>query len=265
MPAKIVNKLKQHKDKNGTVYTITYKVHEDEILEYRRANRDSADEWTGDSGTYISEYDEPKRIGDHFLVSYKAYSNGYEGFGNFSSNKGSKIPRPLKKYSKGFVKMTPNFWGLRKAEITDVEAKILNIENSACSKGDWLHKNATKDIKGLADYTECPFLGVTKDNFKPEDFLNQDIDFVIYSIVYYSRWSISHFYRFTGVSGGFDRYSAPYLTLPAMWKSTRQDVEEVQIDDKIYVKTTRVMQAAPTLGAIRVQLTWKKPTYTWIW
>ena len=119
MPSKVYRKLKENRNINGTIYTISYFVHDTDIASFRKVYGNSADSWTGGSFTYIFDYDED-RDGQHYIVHYKAYSAGYE------DNKGVTITSPrdvYRSYGVAEFNFEPRWWGVRKADEVDVSKK----------------------------------------------------------------------------------------------------------------------------------------------
>jgi len=228
--------LKILKSEKNEKYEATFALSESELQTFEPEIYASVD-WTP-VPCVVSSYSKSK-VGSVWQLTITAEP---EKEGSFSQKK-ELYDLVNKSYTTSQVFLHSSWWGVRKATSTDVEKKLLNINEKKCAVGDFIFKDATATSKGTADYKLSPFIG--SDSMKIS-LIDQEVKTMVYCIVYYSTNNINSFTGFTGVNGNFSGLCRPSVVDAGKWKVLNQKLRNTtDKNGKQWVEIYREMQMAP--------------------
>lgn len=181
----------------------------------------------------------------------------------------------FKSYSVSEIYFPRQWWGIRLASsqeagyaddgsgniARDAENAFLDVNGRPADTSSLLFPGASKDSKGSADYSLCPFANPS-DATMPLSLIEQKVKTKLYSVTCYTKKSINTISNFLGVSGEFSGPCRPAPATAGKWRAELQSLSTVKDSKgKLWVKVFRKMTMAPG------SLTWSsaKNGGTWSW
>jgi hypothetical protein len=230
---------------------------------------------TGGSGTYVYTW-QRKSVDGYYFVLIVAVSSGYESGGSYISSPS----KTYRSYGCSTIKMLPEWWGLRRAQLSEVyyqtggvnvkipdDDRLLNIFNSPCEVGDYIARDATPESPGTPDRdSDYPFTEDLSIELIRE-YVGQEMSVPTFYVKFATNKAIGGFEDWYGVNGSFGTSStSPSTTSSGKWKAVKQTVKEDQkIGSGTYNIVERWCVGTPTINSSKLTYDSDKNGGTWTW